>query len=172
MGRQVNFFMTPPDEVAVLERLRRHGTFDLWRERAPKPEAMQVRDSSEPTAMSMLFISPTFSKERILFPYVKEVQMYVMDATDSEVVEFSPCEFVNNELRNGRFWFDPLTWDKKKKSPDFIKWADKVLALTKRHCHYGDGLYVGPHALDSFRNGQLSMGVYYDQLVQELQTKW
>jgi hypothetical protein len=70
---------------------------------------------------------------------------------DSEVIEFSGCEFDGRVLLRGRFYFQTdLLMDGTiaPKRAAFLNWADKVFRLTKKSLTRSKTIdaYVGEHA--------------------------
>jgi hypothetical protein len=70
---------------------------------------------------------------------------------ESEVIEFSGCEFDGNVLLRGRFYFqtDLLVGDMvAPKGSAFLTWAEKVFRLAKKSLRRSKALdaYVGEHA--------------------------
>jgi hypothetical protein len=87
---------------------------------------------------------------RIVMRYRPKQQQWGV-ATESEVIEFSGCDYDGATLRIGRFYFqtDQLIGDSIwKKRDEFLKWGDRVFRRTKRLLEYSNALdaYFGEDA--------------------------
>jgi hypothetical protein len=90
--------------------------------------------------------------------FIAEQNYWIID-TDSEVIEFSGCDFDGDGvLVSGRFYFqnDVLIgdgiWSKRS---EFLKWASRVFRVAKGTMRYSKPLeaYVGKDAELWWRNG-------------------
>jgi len=89
--------------------------------------------------------------------FIAKQNHWIID-TDSEVIEFSGCDFDGNVLLIGRFYFqnDVLIgdgiWSKR---AEFLRWAGQIFRVTKETMRYSTPLeaYVGKDAEQWWRNG-------------------
>jgi hypothetical protein len=164
MGRQVNFFLFEDDEARVLERIGHSGEFVLFRTVSkvrPRPIPLPLRAATGSTSGFdlALVIVPRAPRPRLRIKFVETVRDYVVDKTDSEVIEFRRSQLIDGPtprygpapatpwIESGRLWFDPLDHGGRPKSPQFVSWADGVLRRVRRALICLERrLYLGPGA--------------------------
>lgn len=78
--------------------------------------------------------------------------------TDSEIVEFSGCHFDRAVLLSGRLYYQTnfVAGNAfQDKSPEFIRWAERVFRATKESLSYSSEMmaYVGQDAMVWRQNG-------------------
>ena len=96
--------------------------------------------------------------EGFIYRYVEQKKYFVVNTQDSEVIEFSRCEYLNDRLQPGRLWFDDKC-NGESKSLEFIKWANSIFRWTRRSFTYVEGFdFIGSQALALFQDGQLELG--------------
>ena len=147
MGRQVNFYMHPEDEIEFVNRRCKECRFLLTRQVTSQLDWLKEiprfgKDSYEvfigrPGQLSI------GSARRV------EGQPYcLVDASRYELVEFCRSRLDSDGLTRGRLWFDPgPTFEGTAKSEEFVRWAGSLLNWIRRHYSRNDsGFYVGQHA--------------------------
>lgn len=153
VNRQFYFYLLPADVTELLDTLKtRLG--------------VRLLQSSSATASAVDLESPNLSLSGIrgnhIDCYITRTDMDVrmryvstravcLVADESEVVQFSGCEFDGQLLVRGRFYFqtDVLTGGTiVPKKKEFIDWANRLFRLAKNNLRYSRSLhaYVGQHA--------------------------
>jgi hypothetical protein len=158
MSRQFRFYLLPSDIERVLVELRVKFSVKLIEEISATLPPVEIDAPFRPSLYSMG--SETFTSVRCLLTppsgaeiksrYMTKRKLWSVDI-QSEVIEFSDCDFDGSVLLIGRFYFqtdfllDQTIW---RKRPEFLDWADKVFRTTKRMLHWSKKLdaYVGKDA--------------------------
>ena len=153
MGRQINFYMLTEDEQEFMDVVTAQIGAHVLLERS---------DSSSPTQVQTLPPQGTRTARQgvVLWcpsvcapPMMKELghRSYIVDKTNSEVIEFSRSEVIDDRLQRGRLWYAEEWWDAEfrahPKRSEFLTWAKAVLGVVRKQCrNQRDGLYIGRHA--------------------------
>ena len=112
MGKQISFFMTANDELSFIEFIKKNNDVIVDKSGNKVNEIGELVSyisgkRLDSTTIGKIFIMKTDSKI-----FIKKNGF--VDDTLSEVIEFSRCEIVNdNELWNGRIWFQTKYYDEK-----------------------------------------------------------
>jgi len=169
VGKQVNFYMLPPDEREFLdsafadeqvEVLSRDGeTID--------PAGVQASSAAEAKEHRYLLLhrrgEPLRYREAIMTdgPRRGQSRLYV-DSSRSNVIELSRSwlDMDNERLHRGRLWAEMRRLEDDRfvhKGVEFERWYDSLARWIRRHCHRilvpeMLGEYAGPEAYEWFRS--------------------
>lgn len=169
MGRQVNFYMHPKDEVEFVRRRCNDCKFLLTRHPSPVPQWLDELPVFGPEgcqfswqfSWSVLLGKPEMGGP-MRAQLIKSQGYFDVDAFEYELVEFSRCGLAGGELSRGRLWFSPAFWlppkyEVQPKSAEFVRWANSLLVWIQRHYSRNEiGVYFGPHAKEwAAQGGQL-----------------
>lgn len=152
MGRQVNFYMHPKDEIEFIQRRCNDCKFLLTDHPTPEPEWLHKLPDFPDSGIKgcKILIGKPEQTGPLQGQLIKSQGYYDIDAHDYELVEFSRCGLSGGELSEGRLWFDPLsTFVGTPKSAEFVRWATSLLGWIRRHYSREEivyGNYVGAHA--------------------------
>jgi hypothetical protein len=160
MGKQVEFYMTHTDELAFLDAVDA-GSVSLIYNAFKDPEKMKMV-SLEPVGQDSydanLSILNSSIDCRPLYHFVEKASVYTVDLLESEVIQFNRCVVTKTWLKNGRLWYEEMARSGSKRR-DFLSWADSVLGWIRKSYEVGeDGRYVGPHAGEQAKRGDLKLG--------------
>ena len=155
MGKQVNFYMTPSDEAALLGELRKHGGVALVKERSRTTQPTELegfpRQGTVESREGVVLWNPHVDSTLLLVP---AGSIHFVDKERSAVIEFSQSEVTDEEIRRGRIWAEMMTPEGTAKSDGFRKWYDSVARWIKRnYTRNEDGFYVGPDAAKRIEGG-------------------
>lgn len=162
MGKQVNFYMHGSDEAAFLSAARERHTVHVLSYRSVAPAFEQLEPL--PPAGPHLFQLWLWSSDVCSAPVVRWVaqqQYYVIDGSQSEVIEFSRSHERDGALIRGRIWAEMFglksneaTYERYEKSPAFEKWFDSLTRwIKKNYAKVSLFEYAGPGALEFQRSG-------------------
>jgi hypothetical protein len=142
MGRQVNFFLSPDDHVALEAEIRAVGPL-LIVEDGTAGGQIQSRDSLAFVApgVESLFLCllrpDDLGQVRISPLRGRDDGAGSIDALQSPVIECWRCYFDGTLLRRGRLYFEPTILSDQQtieNKPDpFVEWADRVLRRVRKH---------------------------------------
>lgn len=164
MGRQISLYMLPEDEYEFLDvaagRLGAQVLLERSESDSPsRAQSLPPQGSPEARLGVVLWCPNT-----CVLPAMKQLDncSYIIDKTNSEVIEFSRSELINGKLQRGRLWYDHDWWDIEfrahPKRAEFQIWAKELLGVARRQCRkMSDGLYIGRHA-DEWVSGGGSTG--------------
>jgi hypothetical protein len=140
MGKQVNFYMTATDEqefVSFVRSDRRVGIFKYAVPSIDPPLLDELPKEGEPYWYALWLWDRDHSPPPRL-RYVERQHHYVVEDSESEVIEFQRCGIRDGRLVRGRIWAEmnsrtnsnskPLS----KKSEAFCKWFDRLGNWIKR----------------------------------------
>mgnify|MGYP001559939945 CR=1 FL=1 len=161
MGRQVGFYMMPNDEREFIEFVTINSNSVIYpsvsKDKQPKPF------KSLPNKYEYnwwFFIYCQGVKGLLKYDYIKKQNHYHIDDMRSYIIEFSRCG-PKEDLRNGRLWAEIMYWDKDKqgnsiivrKSPEFVKWFNKITNWIRRNYECRDGLYFSKKVIEYLKIG-------------------
>jgi hypothetical protein len=153
MGRQVNFYMLPEDQLEFEAWLRAKG--DVCFINQPlRTEEIEVIPTLIVPEMGKtwlgVYLAQRTDLENILVKYVASQNYWLIDDNQSPVVEFGRCYFDGSILGRGRLYFRTGFYsdEEQEKEKQFINWADKILKWIRTHYNRDPktGYYIGPHA--------------------------
>lgn len=146
MGHQVNFFMLPADLPGVEAAVRATADVCILQDRTPAPEPAEVATLAvEPGDVGRRPLTAYIVRRRelgaVTTRFIAEQGHWVIDSSDSPVIEFTRCFFDGTVLRRGRAYFPAdLRFCPELPSPDFVLWADEVLARIKKQLSGAPGI--------------------------------
>jgi hypothetical protein len=159
MSKQFRVYLLPSDAKRLLEELRGRNSFRCLSDRSATMEpvdlASPLRQSEDHRVTSVRCFLAQPSDGKVRLEHYPTLSAWLVQI-ESEVIEFSGCDFNGDTLRVGRFYFqtDFLAGQEiLPKRPEFIAWADKIFRYAKRSLHRSAELdaYVGSDA-EEFRN--------------------
>ena len=139
MSRQINFYLAAEDEAPFEAMLRESGNFivfpDVWQSPVPDVEpTTRIRKMGEEAMLVLLTLKqmgPEVGARR-----TPGKLTYIVDTRRSPVMEFTRCFRGETFIRRGRLYYSPTYYDdegqSQRKSEDFTRWAEDVLARTRR----------------------------------------
>lgn len=156
MGRQVNFYLSNGDQIALLKLLSEQldiaailPPFNSLPPQLALPVEYAEWKSGEHGPY--FFLKEDYDSISYRQNTVLGERKFFVDSDRSPVVEFLRCVTRGAKIQSGRFFYIPRYFDaagrKIEKSDDFIRSAQKMFSLTKKFCaskHNFD--YVGPEA--------------------------
>lgn len=156
MSKQFRFYLLPSDIEALVAELRtRVGvriiqTPSLSLKPVELNSSMNNRTSrkSDSVYVRCCLTAPNGADVRMRF-YPTQSHWIITD--ESEVIEFSGCDYNGSVLMIGRFYFqndmliDDTIWPKRK---EFTEWADRIFRTAKKLLHRSKALdaYIGEDA--------------------------
>ena len=154
MGRQVNFYLSYQDQKELLLVLQSSLAVACFipPEKSAIPVVRKITDCPEWQNGSW---NPYFFRAdtvpNMQWRFEKAWGGYLPDTMDYEAVDFDRCIMRNNKIAGGRFYYEATYLDDAgyitEKSPEFISFAKKLFAITKKFCPFReDWYYVGPDA--------------------------
>lgn len=157
MSKQFQIYLLPADAEALIHALRsRLGIYLMqpWSQCAETVELQSPISSGgvllgEEAVHIRCCIAP-YKGADIRMKFLPRRSHWSVDM-ESEIIEFSGCEFDGRVLLQGRFYFqnDILVGDAiTPKRSGFLEWADDVFRLAKKSLYRSKTLdaYVGEHA--------------------------
>ena len=178
MGKQVRFFMLPPDEQAFLQFVFGDQMVVMLADSSPHPElqTMEYSPSYVPEHMQLTTIlfwkrvfhistddirevrGKEYREELGAFIETAEVA-YRVDTLNAPVIEFSPS-FIRRDGRlvKGRIWAEMYRIEGGAtfhKGMDFESWYDRIARWLRRNLFRVEGLdgRFGRHALEWYQKG-------------------
>jgi hypothetical protein len=164
MSRQVHIYLLPADVESLVNMLRERVGISLIQPWSPGPQIVPLpsailNDSMElgkgSVRVDCYLVQPEAADIRLRF--VPGRSRWHVDV-ESEVVEFSGCEFDKTVLLRGRLYFqkDFLVGDNiVPKRREFLRWADQVFRLTRQSLYRSKVLdaYLGEAAKEWAQQG-------------------
>ena len=164
MGKQVNFYMLPEDQLAFEKWLKARGDVCFLKQPQTTSEleiaATLVVSEIEKTWLDVYLARP-IDLEDVLVDFIPTQNYWLVDDSQSPVVEFGRCFYDGRVLGRGRLYFRTgfLSEDEVEKELEFAKWAGKLLRWIRAHYERDPktGIYIAPHAKNWVLNegGQL-----------------
>lgn len=150
MSKQFHLYLLPTDVDSLIDTLRTQVGVSLIQSSSPSLTPVLLESARADCYLSL-------RGAEIKMKFIRSRSLWIVD-TDSEVIEFSGCEFDGKVLVRGRFYFqtdvlmDGLIVPKR---TDFLGWADRVFRVTKKLLVRSKALdaYVGDHAEKWKQNG-------------------
>jgi hypothetical protein len=119
--------------------------------------------TTEPPRLRTYYIVQRQDLPAVSTRFIKTQDYWLIEDTESPVIEFSPGLFSGTKLTRGRAYFaSDLRFRPELPSPDFVRWGDRVLARIKkkltRHPELAPTwLYFGASALQWIQNNGATM---------------
>lgn len=153
MGKQVNFYMLPEDQLEFEQWLKARG--DVCFIKQPlKTSELEIISTLVVPEMGKTWLDVYLARhtdlEDILVTYVSDQKYWLVDNNQSPVIEFGRCYYDGNILGRGRLYIQTGFYgdEEQEKEKQFINWADKILKWIRTHYNRDSktGYYIGPHA--------------------------
>jgi hypothetical protein len=181
MSCQVNFYMTPEDEITFFEFLINDLNCTILNQRSQKKifTPIKTRDLLETPRMywALVIVNPKiklkahhitssrgniFDEKTLKFRKIKK-PIYFIDKLRAPVVELLRCQFNERHiLIRGRIWASYKYFGDRgivSKGEDFQRFYKKIERWIKKHCNKQTLDYFGPEALRYFKNGGKIQGL-------------
>lgn len=157
MSKQFDVYVLPSDANSLVEGIYARFGLRILRKYSPTRVSVEI-SSPVQTSSNWLKAAGSTSIECYLAPMDGRIQSFYCEQPDhwvidsnSEVIEFSGCDFDGWTLLVGRFYFETAfvqngSWVKKREG--FVKWADAVFRYSKRLLHREKQMdaYIGKEA--------------------------
>ena len=159
MGRQINFYMAPNDEKALLDQILSKGNVAIVGEPSQTNQPRILKDFSpivkDETLWLTLYLWNHDTTSQVFMQAVEAQGYHVVDFFKSEVVEWGRCylDMEKKILRRGRLWMETYHFEDDqpvKKDEAFIRWFARLQRWVRKNCVKSDedaGCYVGREAL-------------------------
>lgn len=151
MGRQVNFYMLCETEKKFIEFVKNSGNISIYLSRSDTPVPIEITALPEPFSIPYGYLVYFFNRDvsKVLRTrFVEKQQYYLIDSSESSVIEFSRCALKSNKLREGRIWIEPhrvVCGKFVKKEPEFITWYKTIERWVKKNfIKREDRYYIAP----------------------------
>jgi hypothetical protein len=163
MGHQIRFFLSQKDALELEKELISMECAGILhsRSRGPFPQSVESVDLVEDGRRWLFFcFARKADIDFIVNEHIPTQGYWSINTLKSPVVEFmhSPCDA--GVLRNGRLYYEEYYYDSSqavmmRKSPDFVEWAQRLFARTRRFLtHDKDlGAYMGKEAIEMRKAG-------------------
>lgn len=157
MSRQFYIYLLPPDIESLTLKLKTQLNVSLLESTTLTPKPVEAKSCvckggvqlGKRAVCAACFIARSVDTH-IRMQFIPAKAVWSVDL-QSEAIEFSGCEFDENLLVRGRFYFqnDLLSNDLIiPKRQDFLTWADKVFRTVKKSLRRSKTMnaYIGEHA--------------------------
>jgi hypothetical protein len=162
VGHQVNFFVMPADLQDLETAMRTTGDLCFLADKSPTSEPIELNTiafrATEPPRSRTCFIVQRKDVTAVSPRFIKTQGYWLIEGSDSPVIEFSPGMFNGAKLTRGRAYFaSDLRFRPEMPSPEFVQWGDKVLGRIKkkltRHPEFAPPwMYFGAAVLEWIEN--------------------
>lgn len=165
MGRQLNFFMTHSDLMAVEARLKETTPLVILHSRSDRaaPQAVEsmLSQSVDPPWLYFYLVHPSAIGD-ISVRHVANQGYWTIDSLRSPVIEFNCCYSDAQIIRRGRIFYDENFYDDKgvliAKPEEFCKWAKGIFTQVKKMVKKHEGDYIGLNASECLAaNGKMKL---------------
>jgi hypothetical protein len=171
MSKQFRFYLLPGDVHSIISELKANIGVRLLDQVSDSSQPREIEDpirsGIRPLGSNVksvfCYLAPTIGEIKMAY-YPKREKWLIQD--ESEVIEFSGCDYDGKALVIGRFYFqtDMLIgnsiWRKKS---EFLTWGDQVFRFVKKRLTYSPKMmaYVGSAAAKWRREGgRFASGIY------------
>lgn len=163
MGKQVNFYMTEPDEEEFVHFLRSDMDICIFMDAQPSSEVIPLKSlpNKDVSGWFLLWLWHRRKSPTPEMNYITKQKYYMVDSTCSEVIEFLRSFIDNGHLTRGRIWAEMSYWDLNKNPPVLMKksdafntWYNRIANWIKRRSVKNQlGDYLLPDAVQYVKNG-------------------
>jgi hypothetical protein len=168
VGHQVNFFVMPADVPDLESAMRTTGDVCFLADKSPTCEPVELdtiafAPATEPPRSRTCFIVQRKDLAAVSTRFIKNQGYWLIEGTESPVIEFRPGVFSGTRLTRGRAYFaSDLRFRPELPNPEFVRWGDRVLGRIKkkltRHPEFAPPwLYFGAAALEWIKDGGATM---------------
>ncbi len=156
MGRQVNFYLAREDEIQFLDFVRGTGDVKVLPYKSQTRDFAPVQELADPLSSDFGFILFLFNHEissNLVMRFVERQGYYVIDSSQSSVIEFTRSVVRENRISRGRIWAEFTSLDREKmalvpKEPAFKEWYETISKWVRKHFVKLEPLiYASPGAL-------------------------
>jgi hypothetical protein len=151
LGRQVNFYMLPADQLAFENWLKKRGDVCFLQEPFKTQEIETLPTLIIPemgkTRLRVYLAHPA-NLQKIILDHRSWREGWHIDFPLSPVVQFDRCYYDGKIIRRGRLYFQPRLYEDEVEEKQFADWADKLLRWIRRNYERRPQSfeYVGPQA--------------------------
>src|ERR1043165_299431 len=153
VGKQIGVYLTIADEQALLESLQAKADVVVVQNYFSTPDPPIV-DIFQPVGTLGIYDYDLSIYNKDINPklFVDDLPegKHSLDKSRSEVIQFNRCVLrPDSTFTPGRLWYDHQTMSAKPKRKPFLTWAQSVLRLVKKSCHFSKdhfARYFGPEA--------------------------
>jgi hypothetical protein len=165
MSRQFRVYLLPDDIDWLIAQLRDRFGVRVLQDHSPTTTPVELDSPLRSWPANPRMNAHTSVHCYLAMPSGANIRMWFAGkrgewllANESEIIQFSGCDFDGKVLAVGRFYFqtDKLVSDTiSPKRPAFLTWADQLFRATKKLLLRSKALdaYVGPSAADWWKNG-------------------
>jgi hypothetical protein len=133
VGHQVNFFVLPTDLPDLEAAIRTTGDVCFLADKSPTCDPIELatitpEPATEPQLLRTYFIVQRQELAAVSTRFIQTQDYWLIEGTESPVIEFSPGLFSGTRLTTGRAYFaSDLRFRPELPSPEFVRWGDKAL---------------------------------------------
>jgi hypothetical protein len=139
MSSQVNFFLTPVDQLLLEQRLKKECpvVFLGIPLEQPAPRLLSTLEVARyGEEWLTVFLAHPDSLGALVFDHVPKQGYWLVDDERSPVIELSRCFYDGKVLKRGRLYYIKGFYDEAgrwvDKPADFLAWAKKVFSVTRK----------------------------------------
>ena len=181
MGRQINFFLHPDDQKDFDNLLRSFNDICFL---------AYYNKSGTPTIIHDTIISDQWKEgsrvhlirkqdlKNVKLTYIEKFNYWLIDNSSSPVLDFDRCVSYDNDLREGRLYFQPkylVNHHWIEKDVDFVKWSDSIIVKVRKYFNkkkykfdsssYEYTLYLSNKAIKLIEEDKATIGLPGDRLI-------
>lgn len=165
MSRQFRVYLLPADIESLFAKLRAQYCVRLLLENSPTSTPVELESPIQSWPANPKTGAHSCVWCRMAAPSGADIRMWYaakraewLLAAESEIIEFTGCDFDGNTLAEGRFYFqtDKLVGDSiVPKRAEFLTWADRIFRTTKSLLRRSRALdaYLGPLTVQWWKDG-------------------
>ena len=168
MGHQVNFFVMPADLPDLETAIRADDDICFLAAKSPTSEPVGLATiaagpGAESPGSERCFIVRRADIAAVSTRFSKPQDCWLVEGSESPVIEFSPGVFSITKLSRGRAYFaSDLQFRSELPDTEFVRWGDRVLgrikkALTKNPALGPSWMYYGAAAVAWIENSGATM---------------
>lgn len=164
MGRQINFYLGPSDEIDFERSLRRADDIVFLQERGPEPTIVELKTTTRTEGQWSRIIVTQRSLVNLLTPrLIPTLGLWTIDNLDQPVVQFDTCFRDETVITPGRLFRQDshFVGELLVRKPDsFVRWADSLYRYARKFLtKSGVIYYTGPQAAQMHRDGMFLEGL-------------
>jgi hypothetical protein len=168
VGHQVNFFVMDADLSDLETAMRTVGDVCFLADKSPTCEPVELDTiafgpATESPRLRTCFVVRRKDVAAVSTRFIKTQGYWLIEGTESPVIEFMPGVFSGTKLTRGRACFaSDLRFRPELPSPEFVRWGDRVLGRIKktltRHPEFAPPwMYFGAAVLEWIENSGATM---------------
>jgi hypothetical protein len=162
VGHQVSFFVMPADLPELETAMRATADLCFLADKSPTSEPVELDtiafEATTAPRLRTCFIAQRKDVATVSTRFIKTQGYWLIEGTESPVIEFNPGVFSGARLTRGRAYFaSDLRFRPELPSPEFVRWGDRVLSRIKkkltRHPEFAPPwMYFGAAVLEWIEN--------------------